>query len=236
MEFTSCVGGRSSRVRNANGEGNGTTLQYSCLENPMDWGAWKAACSPWGRWGSDTTERLHFHFSHSCIGEGNGNPLQCSCLENPRDGGAWWAAIHGVTQSHTQLKWLSSSSSSRNANSQVPSRANKTEWKMAPHGSHLLGVLEDVVWDWNTPLCLQRWEAPPQEVGGTTRERVPFGNNASPAYGRTKRPPQPRWPTSAFDTDREAAILATQASNLDRGESPFSLTHPQSVAALVRSL
>ena len=32
---------------------------------------------------SDTTERLHFHFSLSCIGEGNGNPLQCSCLENP---------------------------------------------------------------------------------------------------------------------------------------------------------
>ena len=37
---------------------------------------------------SDTTERLHFHFSLSCTGEGNGNPLQCSCLENPRDGGA----------------------------------------------------------------------------------------------------------------------------------------------------
>ena len=35
------------------------------------------------------TERLHFHFSLSCIGEGNGNPLQCSCLENPRDGKAW---------------------------------------------------------------------------------------------------------------------------------------------------
>ena len=33
---------------------------------------------------SDTTERLHFHFSLSCIGEGDGNPLQCSCLENPR--------------------------------------------------------------------------------------------------------------------------------------------------------
>ena len=31
----------------------------------------------------DTTERLHFPFSLSCIGEGNGNPLQCSCLENP---------------------------------------------------------------------------------------------------------------------------------------------------------
>ena len=33
----------------------------------------------------DMTERLHFHFSLSCIGEGNGSPLQCSCLENPRD-------------------------------------------------------------------------------------------------------------------------------------------------------
>ena len=46
-------------------------------------------CSPWGRQESDTTERLHFHFSLSCIGEGNGNPLQYSCLENPRDRGAW---------------------------------------------------------------------------------------------------------------------------------------------------
>ena len=67
-------------------------------------------CSPWGRWGSDMTERLCFHFSLSCIGEGNGNPLQCSCLENPRDGGAWWAVIYGVTQSRTQLKRFSSSS------------------------------------------------------------------------------------------------------------------------------
>ena len=48
--------------------------------------------SPWGRLESDTTERLHFHFSLSCIGRrkciGEGCPLQCSCLENPRDRGA----------------------------------------------------------------------------------------------------------------------------------------------------
>ena len=69
-------------------------------------------CSPWGLEESDTTERLHFHFSLSCIGEGNGNPLQCSCLENSRDGGAWWAVVYGVTQSRTRLKQLSSSSSS----------------------------------------------------------------------------------------------------------------------------
>ena len=72
-------------------------------------------CSPWGREESDTTERLHFDFSLSCIGEGNGNPLQRSCLENPRDGGAWWAAIYGVAQSWRRLKRLSSSSSSMNS-------------------------------------------------------------------------------------------------------------------------
>ena len=68
-------------------------------------------CSPWGCKESDMTERLHFHFSLSCIGEGNGNPLQCSCLENPRDGGAWWAAVYRVAQSWTRLKRLSRSSS-----------------------------------------------------------------------------------------------------------------------------
>ena len=67
-------------------------------------------CSPWSGQESDTTERLHFHFSLSCFGEGNGNPFQCSCLENPRDGGAWWAAVYGVTQNWTQLKQLRSSS------------------------------------------------------------------------------------------------------------------------------
>ena len=41
-------------------KGNGNSLQYSCLENPID-----------------------------RDGEGNGTPLQYSCLENPMDGGAW---------------------------------------------------------------------------------------------------------------------------------------------------
>ena len=68
-------------------------------------------CSPWGREESDTTERLHFHFSLSCTGEGNGSPLQCSCPKNPRDRGAWWAAVYRVAQSWTRLTWLSSSSS-----------------------------------------------------------------------------------------------------------------------------
>ena len=64
-------------------------------------------CSPWGLEESDTTERLHFHFSLSCIGEGNGNPLQCFCLENPSDG-----EPGRLPQSRARLKRLSSSSSS----------------------------------------------------------------------------------------------------------------------------
>ena len=71
---------------------------------------WKrlVGCSSWGCYESDTTQRLHYHFSLSCIGEGNGNPFQCSCLENPRDGGALQAAVYGVAQSRTRLKRLSS--------------------------------------------------------------------------------------------------------------------------------
>ena len=95
------------------GEGNGTPLQYSCLENPMDGGAWWAIVHGVAKsqtWLSNFT--FTFYFSLSCTGEGNGNPLQCSCLENPRDGGDWWAAIYGVAQSQMRLKWLSNSSSS----------------------------------------------------------------------------------------------------------------------------
>ena len=46
------------------GEGNGTPLQYSCLESPMDGGAWQAAvhgvARSWTRL-SDFTFTFHFH-------------------------------------------------------------------------------------------------------------------------------------------------------------------------------
>ena len=66
--------------------GNGTPLQYSCLENPMDGGTWWAAVHGVTKsrtWLSDFTFTFHFH---ALIGERNGNPLHCSCLENPGDG------------------------------------------------------------------------------------------------------------------------------------------------------
>ena len=102
------------------GEGNDTPLQYSCLENPMDGGAWWATVHGIAKSQTrlnDFTFTFHFHAlekemaTHSTLC----SPLcvkrhlikRCSCLENPRDGGAWWAAIYGVAQSWTQLKRLS---------------------------------------------------------------------------------------------------------------------------------
>ena len=83
----------------------------STLAWKIPWAEEPGGLQSWGRKESDTTERLYFQFSLSCIGERDGNPLQCSCLEDLRDGGAWWAAVYGVAQSRTRLKRLSSSRS-----------------------------------------------------------------------------------------------------------------------------
>ena len=113
------------------GEGHGNPLQYSCLENPVDRGAWSAAVHRV----TQSQTQLKWLSMHKCLGEGNGNPLQCSCLENPRDGGAWWAAVYGVAQSRTKLKWLSSSSSSLSLvmicpDTQKASQKRKLEYPM----------------------------------------------------------------------------------------------------------
>ena len=69
------------------GEGNGDPLQYSCLENPMDGGAWWAAV----RGVAKSRTRLSdftftFHFSLSYIGEGNGNPSSVLAWRIPGTG------------------------------------------------------------------------------------------------------------------------------------------------------
>ena len=48
------------------GEGNGNPLQYYCLKNPMDRGAWQATVHGVAK-ESDRTERLHFHFQKVII-------------------------------------------------------------------------------------------------------------------------------------------------------------------------
>ena len=81
------------------GEGNGTPLQYSCLANPMDGGAWKAAvhgvAKSWTRLSNFT---LTFHFPAL----EKEMPTHSSMVAWRIPGtGAWWAAVYGVTQSRT---------------------------------------------------------------------------------------------------------------------------------------
>ena len=115
--------------RRSPGKGHGNPLQYSCLENPMDRGAWQAPVPrvaqsrTWlssssrvlaQRWAARLRKFLlgkELLLKHSWSGRspggGHGNPLQYSCLENPLDRGPWQATVHRVTESQTWLKWFS---------------------------------------------------------------------------------------------------------------------------------
>ena len=79
-----------------------TMAAHSCLENPMDGGAWWAAVYGVAKSRtrlSDVTFTFHFPSlekemaTHSSV-----------LARIPGTGGAWWAAIYGVTQSRTRLK------------------------------------------------------------------------------------------------------------------------------------
>ena len=94
----------------------GNSLQYSCLENPMDRGAWQAAVHGVAqsqtllkqlRTGASVVKNPPAHAgdvgsipgSGRSPEEGNSNLLQYFCLENPRDRGAWQASVQGVAES-----------------------------------------------------------------------------------------------------------------------------------------
>ena len=78
----------------SHGEGNGNSLQYSCLEKSHGQRS-LVGYSPWGRKVLDILSNFTFTFTFSSpleyiyMGEGNGTPLKYSCLENPMDGEAW---------------------------------------------------------------------------------------------------------------------------------------------------
>ena len=79
---------------------SGTPLQDSCLENPMDKGAWWDAV-PGVAKSPDTTERLHFHFSLSCAGEGNGNHSSVLAWRIPEAGSLVGCRLWGRTELDT---------------------------------------------------------------------------------------------------------------------------------------
>ena len=87
-------------------EGNGNPLQYSCLANPTDRGAWWAAvhgvARSWTRL-SDFTFTLHFHALEKEMA--THSSVLAWRIPGTREPG--WAAIYGVAQSQTRLKQLS---------------------------------------------------------------------------------------------------------------------------------
>ena len=91
------------------GEGNRTPLQYSCLENPRDGGAW------WAEVHGVATSRTRlndfaFTFHFHALEKEMATHSSVLAWRIPGTGGAWWAAVYGVAQSRTRLKRLSSSS------------------------------------------------------------------------------------------------------------------------------
>ena len=92
-------------------EGIGNPLQYTCLENTTEGGAWWSTVHGVAEsltWLSDFTFTFHFHALEKEIATHS----SVSCLENPRVGGTWRAAVYGVAQSQTQLNQFSSSNNS----------------------------------------------------------------------------------------------------------------------------
>ena len=80
------------------GEGDGTPLQYSCLENPMDGGAWWAAVHGVAK---GRTRLRHFTFTHW---RRKWQPTPVFLPGESQGRGAWLAAVYGVAQSRTRLK------------------------------------------------------------------------------------------------------------------------------------
>ena len=109
-------------VEKSPGERNNNPLQFSCLKNSMDRGAWKAIQSTGSQrvghnWATNTSllcpggsgaqnpsasagDADLIPVSGRSPGEGSGNPLQYSCLGNHVDRGAWWAMVYGVSESN----------------------------------------------------------------------------------------------------------------------------------------
>ena len=85
------------------GEGNGTPLQYSCLENPMDGGAWLAAVHGVAKsWTQLSAFTFTFHF-HALEKE-MATHSRVLAWRIPGTGEPERAAVYGVAQSRTRLK------------------------------------------------------------------------------------------------------------------------------------
>ena len=88
------------------GEGNGTALQYSCLENPMDQGAWKAAVCGVAKSGTRLSD---FTFTFHALEKEMATHSSVLAWRIPGTGEPGGLPSLGSHRVRTQLKWLSSS-------------------------------------------------------------------------------------------------------------------------------
>ena len=143
------------------GEGNGTPLQYSCLENPMDGGAWWATVPGVMKsqtWLSDFTFTLHFHALEKEMGThssvlawrvpGTGEPGGLPSMGSHRVGHDWSdlaAAATGMVTDYNLIISLDSLvaqmvkhlSAMRKTGVQSPGREDSLEKEIATHSSTL---------------------------------------------------------------------------------------------------
>ena len=120
---------RPGRVDAFCGSGNGTPLQYSCLENPMDGGAWWAAVHRVAKNQarlSDFTFTFHFH----ALEKEMATHASVLAWRIPGTGEPGGPSVYGVAQSQTQLKRLSSSSSSSRQLLASRQKKKKSCWKV----------------------------------------------------------------------------------------------------------
>ena len=135
------------------GEGSDTPLQYSCLENPMDVGAWQAAVQGVAKrrtWLSDFTFTFHFHAlekemaTHSRVLAwripGMGEPGGLPSVGSHR-------IVCGVAQSWTWLKWFSNSSSSHLIMFLFPYSVHGKFLKL----NHFKFIIQIWTWSLNSP-------------------------------------------------------------------------------------
>ena len=76
-----------------------SSLAWKIPWKPTRWRS-LVSYSPWGHEESDTTERLHFHFSLSCIGEGNGTHSSVPAWRIPGTRGLVGFHLRGRTVGH----------------------------------------------------------------------------------------------------------------------------------------
>ena len=136
------------------GEGNGTPLQYSCLENPMDGGAWWAAVhgvSKSRTWLSDFTFAFHFHAleketaTHSTVLAwripGTGEPGGLPSLGSHRVGHDWSdlaaaataPAVGKIPHSMRQLSPCATTTEAHVPRACAPQQEKRPQWETCAH-------------------------------------------------------------------------------------------------------